>query len=103
MEINRANLEKNWERKGKKIGSLMIPETADGTIEDMVIVLSKDKVRDLGPKEIAVVWEFFLEEVRSVYLDANLAIIQDAMGNEQIYINTGKKCKCRAYFPWKNK
>ena len=82
MEINRANLEKNWERKGKKIGSLMIPETADGTIEDMVIVLSKDKVRDLG---------------------ANLAIIQDAMGNEQIYINTGKKCKCRAYFPWKNK
>ena len=88
---------------GEKNRSVVIPDTESGKVEEMIIVLIKSQISDLTPKEILTIWEFYMNDVRSYYVELNLAIIQDVFGNQQIYINTGKKCKCRAYYPWKNK
>ena len=57
---------------GKKSVALVIPDTESGKVEEMIIVLIKSQISDLTPKKILTIWEFYMNDVRSYYVEARI-------------------------------
>ena len=90
-ELPSEYIVKYWDRVGSKIGMIMVIKSPDGLSEEIIIILDKDRAINLTPKEYSIIWNFYIQDIRTTYPDANPLIIRDCMTKKKRFISTLEK------------